>query len=234
MKRDKRITAQQFDDNAIQLPRRMKAENINMARRVLVDGLTIQEAAKEKGVTYQNGQAVVSRVRAFMVRSLPTGQMQDEVWERVAFFASPVLAKEIRAAAKAHSLPVQKLGRDSTANVEQSRRPERRERMTVAEFEVVKKKLPRRLQPSTIDVAYRVFVKGESVAETAKACELTSPRVSAIVDRVLAAAEGVPSTWRRVDVLLPSRIAERFKKRVETEKRAIKTSEIKGIYHDAE
>lgn len=232
MKRDKRITAQQFDENAEQLPRRMKAENIKLARRVLVDGLTIQDAAKETGVTYQNGQAVVSRVRAFMVRSLPIGQVQDEPWERVSLFAPPALANEIKAAAKARSLPVQKLGRDSTAKVEQSRRPERRESMTVAEFEAVKKKLPRRLQPSTIDVAFRVFVKGETMAETAKTCDLTIPRVSAIVDRVLAAVEGVPSTWKRVDVLLPSDLPQSFKKRVEVEKRAIKTSEIKGIHGD--
>ena len=223
MKKDKRITAQQFDDNALQLPRRMKAENIRLARRVLVDGLTIPEAAKEAGVSYQNGQAVVSRVRAFMARSLEKGLVLNEPWKRVCLFAPPALAKEIKEAAKEHSLPVQKLGRDSTTMVEQSRRPERRERMTIAGFEAAKKTLPRRLQPSTINVAYRVFVLGEGVAEVAKACELTSPRVSAIVDRVLAAVEGVPPTWKRVDVLLPSEIAKRFKKRIDSEKTAIKS-----------
>lgn len=228
VKKDKRITARQFDENALQLPRRMKAENIRLARRVLVDGLSIPEAAKETGVTYQNGQAVVSRVRAFMARSLPEDQVLNEPWERVSLFAPPSLAKEIRATAKTHSLPVRKLGRDSTTMVEQSRRPERRERMTIAEFEAVKKKLPRRLQPSTIDVAYRVFVKGETMTEAAKACELTSPRVSAIVDRVLAAAEGAPPTWKRVDVLLPAKIAQGIKKRVEMEKRAIQKSDVKG------
>lgn len=221
MKKDKRITAQQFDDNALQLPRRMKAENIRLARRVLVDGLAIPEAAKEAGVSYQNGQAVVSRVRAFMARSLTKGQVFNEPWERVCLFAPPALAKEIRETAKAHSLPVQKLGRDSAAMVEQSRRPERRERMTIAEFDVVKKT---RLKPSAIDVAYRVLVLGEGITNVAKACELTSPRVSAIVDRVLAAVAEAPPTWKRVDVLLPSEIARQFKKRVESEKAAVKSS----------
>lgn len=220
VKKDNRISAQQFDQVATQLPRRMKTENVTLARRVLVDGLTVADAAKEQGVSRANGQAVVSRVRVVLARSQETEKLDNERWQRVSMFAPPSIAREIRDAAKGHSLPVELV--KGRTNVEQARRPERRESMTIAEFEAVKKKLPARLQPSSIDVAYRVLVKGETKNSAAKAHGLSSPRASAIVDRVLAAAEDAPATWKRVDVLLPAGIARTFIKRIEQEKAAIK------------
>lgn len=221
VKKDYSITEQQFDQVAAQLPRRMKAENIALARRVLVDGLTIPEAAKERGVSYQNGQAVVSRVRVALARLQEPSKGDAERWERVSLFAPPDLAREIRKAAKEHNLPLN-LVKSRTTVIEQARRPERRESMTIAEFEAVKKKLPARLHESTIDVAYRVLVKGETKSSAARANDITSPRASAVVDYVLATAEDAPRNWKRVDVLLPAAVAKAFKKRVATEKAAIK------------
>jgi len=53
-----------------------------------------------------------------------------------------------------------------------------------------------------------VLVDGQPKVTVAQQHKLTKPRVGAIVERVLAAAQGVPRDWERLGVWLPPDLAQ--------------------------
>lgn len=74
--------------------------------------------------------------------------------------------------------------------------------MTPEEFDSLAPRLGR-MTPESVAIARAVLVDGIPKFVVAQQRKLTKPRVGAIVDRVLAAAQGVPRDWVRVEVWLP-------------------------------
>jgi hypothetical protein len=95
----------------------------------------------------------------------------------------------------------------------------RKDRMSLEQFMEVRKKLPKRMKPQSVELAYDVLVMGMSIPEAAKRQGLTRERGRVIVNRVLAAEQEVPATWQRVDEFLPPEMA-RVVKRMAEEARA--------------
>lgn len=83
--------------------------------------------------------------------------------------------------------------------------------MTAAEFDALRPELGR-LTVDTVDIARRVLVDGEKQTAVAKAHGLTKQRVGSMVSRVLAAANGVPAGWEKVETWLPPELAAKVRK----------------------
>lgn len=78
--------------------------------------------------------------------------------------------------------------------------------MTADEFEALRPRLGR-LALDTVDIARAVLVEGMRPAEAAVRHNMSRQRVHGIVQRFRAAAQEVPSGWRRVEVWLPPELA---------------------------
>ena len=79
-------------------------------------------------------------------------------------------------------------------------------RMTEADFEALRPRLGR-LALDTVEIARAVLVGGMKPTEAAAHYNMTRQRVHGIVKRFLAAAQEVPTGWRRVEVWLPPALA---------------------------
>lgn len=82
--------------------------------------------------------------------------------------------------------------------------------MTAEEFDSLRERLGR-MTPESIVIAREVLVDGVPKFLVAERHRLTQPRVGAIVDRVLAAAQDVPRNWERVEVWLPPELAQQVR-----------------------
>ena len=80
-------------------------------------------------------------------------------------------------------------------------------RMTQAEFDALRPNLGR-MALDTIDIARLVLVDGMTQAEVATAHNMSRQRVYGILQRFAAAAQSVPTGWRRVEVWLPPELAD--------------------------
>jgi predicted DNA-binding protein (UPF0251 family) len=78
--------------------------------------------------------------------------------------------------------------------------------ITADEFEALRPRLGR-LALDTVEIAHAVLVNGMKPTEAAKHYGMTRQRVHGIVQRFRAAAEEVPTGWRRVEVWLPPELA---------------------------
>lgn len=79
--------------------------------------------------------------------------------------------------------------------------------MTLQEFDALRPRLGR-LTVDSFDVARAVLVEGIRPTDVAEKHGMTRQRVHGIVQRFLAAANEVPTRWRRVEVWLPPELAE--------------------------
>lgn len=79
--------------------------------------------------------------------------------------------------------------------------------MSSQEFDSLRPRLGR-LTIDSFDVARAVLVEGVRPIEVAERHGMTRQRVHGIVQRFLAAANEVPTRWRRVEVWLPPELAE--------------------------
>ncbi len=82
------MTAKEFKALMPRL-KRMTVGNVEIARRVLVDGISQVEAATESGLTKQRVGALVKSVQA-VAREIPPDWEQVEVW------LPPELAEQVR------------------------------------------------------------------------------------------------------------------------------------------
>ena len=80
-------------------------------------------------------------------------------------------------------------------------------RMTQAEFDALRPNLGR-MALDTIDIARLVLVDGLTQAEVATSHNMSRQRVYRILQRFAAAAQSVPTGWRRVEVWLPPNLAD--------------------------
>lgn len=78
--------------------------------------------------------------------------------------------------------------------------------MTRDEFEALRPRLGR-LALDTVEIARAVLVDGMKSTEAAHRYGMTRQRVHGIVQRFRAAAQEVPTDWRRVEVWLPPDLA---------------------------
>lgn len=78
--------------------------------------------------------------------------------------------------------------------------------MTAEEFEALRPRLGR-LALDTVEIARAVLVDGMKTTEAANLHNMTRQRVHGIVQRFRAAAQEVPTGWRRVEVWLPPELA---------------------------
>lgn len=85
--------------------------------------------------------------------------------------------------------------------------------MSSSEFDALQPRLSR-LAPDTIAIARAVLVEGESQSFVAERFGTTRQRVHGIVQRVEAAANNVPATWRKLEVWLPPKLARYIEARV--------------------
>lgn len=83
-----KMTAKEFKALMPRL-KRMTVGNVEVARRVLVDGLSQVEAANESGLTKQRVNSLVKSVQA-IAREIPADWEQVEVW------LPPELAAQVR------------------------------------------------------------------------------------------------------------------------------------------
>ena len=83
-------------------------------------------------------------------------------------------------------------------------------RMTEADFEALRPRLGR-LALDTVEIARAVLVEGMKPTEAATRYTMTRQRVHGIVQRFRAAAQEVPTGWRRVEVWLPPALASKSK-----------------------
>jgi hypothetical protein len=79
--------------------------------------------------------------------------------------------------------------------------------MTAQEFDALRPRLGR-LALDTIEIARAVLVDGMKTTEAANLHNMTRQRVHGIVQRFRAAAQEVPTGWRRVEVWLPPELAQ--------------------------
>jgi hypothetical protein len=82
--------------------------------------------------------------------------------------------------------------------------------MTADEFDSLGERLGR-LTPESVAIAREVLVDGIPRTTVAQRHGLTKPRITFIVDRVLAAAHDVPRDWVRVEVWLPPELAQQVR-----------------------
>jgi hypothetical protein len=82
--------------------------------------------------------------------------------------------------------------------------------MKAEEFDSLRERLGK-MTPESIAIAREVLVDGVPKFLVAERHRLTQPRVGAIVDRVLAAAQNVPRNWERVEVWLPPELAQQVR-----------------------
>lgn len=87
-------------------------------------------------------------------------------------------------------------------------------KMTVAEFEALRPRLGR-LSLDTVDIARAVLVDGMRPADAARRHNMTRQRVHGIIQRFQAAAQQVPTQWRRVEVWLPPELAAQVEQMAE-------------------
>ena len=80
-------------------------------------------------------------------------------------------------------------------------------RMTQAEFDALRPNLGR-IALDTIDIARLVLVDGMTQGEVATKHNMSRQRVYGILQRFAAAAQSVPTGWRRVEVWLPPDLAD--------------------------
>lgn len=78
--------------------------------------------------------------------------------------------------------------------------------MTPEEFEALRPRLGR-LAIDTIELARSVLVDGATQSEAALQHGMSRQRVHGIIQRFKAAAEELPTNWRRVEVWLPQALA---------------------------
>lgn len=78
--------------------------------------------------------------------------------------------------------------------------------MTANEFEALRPRLGR-LALDTVEIARAVLVDGLKPTDVATRHGMTRQRVHGIVQRFRAAAQEVPTGWRRVEVWLPPELA---------------------------
>ena len=79
-------------------------------------------------------------------------------------------------------------------------------RMTQAEFDALRPNLGQ-ITLDTIDIARLVLVDGLTQAEVATVHNMSRQRVYGILQRFAAAAQNLPTGWRRVEVWLPPELA---------------------------
>ncbi len=82
--------------------------------------------------------------------------------------------------------------------------------MTAEEFDSLGERLGR-MTPESVAIAREVLVDGVPKFVVAQQHNITKPRVGAIVERVLAAAQDVPRDWVRVEVWLPPELAQQVR-----------------------
>ena len=90
--------------------------------------------------------------------------------------------------------------------------------MTAEEFDSLGQRLGK-MTPESVAIAREVLVDGVPKFVVAQRHNITKPRVGAIVERVLAAAQDVPRDWVRVEVWLPPELARQVRE-MEAEARA--------------
>jgi len=78
--------------------------------------------------------------------------------------------------------------------------------MTPEEFEALRPRVGR-LSMDTVELARSVLVDGATQSEAAVQHGMSRQRVHGIVQRFKAAAEDLPTDWRRVEVWLPPHLA---------------------------
>lgn len=78
--------------------------------------------------------------------------------------------------------------------------------LTAQEFDALRPRLSR-LALNTVAIARVVLVDGMTPSEAAHRHSMTRQRVHGIVQRFRAAAQEVPTGWRRVEVWLPPEVA---------------------------
>ena len=96
--------------------------------------------------------------------------------------------------------------------------------MTADEFELFRPRLSR-LAPYTLQCVREVLVDGDSQAEVARRYGFSRQRVNLAVARVLAETNGVPASWKRVDVWLPPAEAVRVREIATEARRELKSRE---------
>lgn len=131
-----RMTREQFEAVRPLLPKRMKDESISLAFDVLVEGVSVVEAARQHGLSKQRGHVIVDRVLS-AAKDVPKGT------QRVNVFLPKELAPQVKAMTKAAFV-----GKD---------------RMEAERFAEVRAMLPRRMKQASIDLAYDVLVNGVSI-----------------------------------------------------------------------
>lgn len=79
--------------------------------------------------------------------------------------------------------------------------------MTAEEFDALRP-LVGRLALDTVEIARAVLVDGMKTSEAASRHGMTRQRVHGIVQRFRAAAQEVPTGWRRIEIWLPPELAD--------------------------
>lgn len=80
--------------------------------------------------------------------------------------------------------------------------------MTAEEFDALRPRLGR-LSLDSFEIARAILVDGLKTTEAANRYGMTRQRVHGIVQRFRAAAQEVPTGWRRVEVWLPPELAQK-------------------------
>ncbi len=80
--------------------------------------------------------------------------------------------------------------------------------MTAEEFDALRPRLGR-LALDSFEIARAVLVDGMKTTEAANRYGMTRQRVHGIVQRFRAAAQEVPTGWRRVEIWLPPELAQK-------------------------
>lgn len=87
-------------------------------------------------------------------------------------------------------------------------------RMTQAEFDALRPNFGR-ITADTIEVAHVVLVQGVTPADAAVRYSMSRQRIHGIIQRFRAAAQAVPTGWRRVEIWLPPELAAEVEKMAE-------------------
>lgn len=82
-----------------------------------------------------------------------------------------------------------------------------------------------RMSQETIEMARLVLVEGFSQTQVAKEFKLTRQRVSLAVKQILTAIDDVPADWVKLDVWLPSSMANEVIKKIDEVKKNQKNKE---------
>jgi hypothetical protein len=82
--------------------------------------------------------------------------------------------------------------------------------MSDFDFEALRPHLGR-LSLDTVELAREILVNGQRQSEVARKHGLTRQRVSGMVSRVLAAENGIPRGWEKMEVWLPPELAAQVK-----------------------